>query len=1259
MKKQVYPIFAALIATQVLPAATFTWTGSTSGAWDPTVPANWNGVTPVFDNTAHVVFNGATPISNYITYLGNGPRTVRSISLQGPFTSALEIRNNQNNATGRMLVFSADAGSASLNIDANVSQAVAIGQGTGANAVGTLSLASDLSINHSGTGLLTISRPVNESTAGRSITKTGSGTVLLSAANTFTGNVTIDAGIVQLGNATALGTTAGDTIVHDGGTLDFNNQRLGAGEAISIVGAGHGGIGALYQTSGNSGDANSIADHLILAGNASVGAASGTRYGIGSNGTSTTTGLYTLTKVGAGQFDLRGNVTIGDIVVEQGALQTQWGSVYNNGLITLKPGTEFRAYEITNPFPRDFIVNNAKIFSGSSSLAGDNIAGAITLDGGGSFESNGDATDKLSFTGNIGESAPGATLGIGGTRKVVLSGTNTYTGATTVSSGALQASGSFTSDITVTSGGTIDGEGVTTGSLKLASGSTLRFDPSTTGANQFLRAANVDIDSSDLVAVIANSASSGTGVVILRDGNGGLDLNNFLLLNAGRGSLGLGGAGGNSDLLYNFQAANLEWHGYGNEYWSTEDGFGNFRNKTTGVADSFYDRDNVEFIDAAAGIISLGGNILAGNVVFKNTSGNDISILPTSTETLDATSLAITSSGNVTIGAAIVGTTPIAMNGSGTLLLTGANTSTSPITVNSGTLQIGDGSSSGSVAAPILNNASVIANPGSTVTLGGAISGSGTFTQAGTGLTLLTGENTYTGLTTVSSGILQVGSGTAGSIAGNVLNNAGLDLSRTNDLTYGGVISGSGVVSKRGTGVITLTGANTFSGGLNLYNGTLIANDANIGSGPVTMGPGLGNNSTLSIAGGTIDNDIYFSNGGTGNKVINLASGYSDVTLSGTLHFDADPAATAGVSRISPLNGTIVVSGKMTGNGLAGYSKRQTGTVVITNPANDYTGPTHIVDAGTLLVDGKVPGSVYFGEALGAGGTGALGGTLGGSGVIDGNVKLFAASKLSPGGASAGGVNTNTLATLTIHGDLDATLTGTGAGRIFFQLGAISGPNDRINVGGALSFGNGVFGLTELALSTPGGLQAGSYTLISASGGITGTLDPADISGEIAPGLSGTLAISGNDLVLSVSAGNAYSTWAAGFPVLTDPDFEFDFDGDGLATGLEWVLGGNPTVNDTASIAPVATANATSGITLSFRREEDSIGVATLKVEYGSTLGSWPNSITIGASSSGPDANGVTVNIDTTPDPDVVTVTIPAANAAAGKLFARLLATQP
>jgi len=77
-------------------------------------------------------------------------------------------------------------------------------------------------------------------------------------------------------------------------------------------------------------------------------------------------------------------------------------------------------------------------------------------------------------------------------------------------------------------------------------------------------------------------------------------------------------------------------------------------------------------------------------------------------------------------------------------------------------------------------------------------------------------------------------------------------------------------------------------------------------------------------------------------------------------------------------------------------------------------------------------------------------------------------------------------------------------------------------------------------------------------------------------------------------------------------------------------------------------------LTLTFNREEDSIGQATLVVQIDTDLaGPWTDFAPIGATGSGP------VSINTTPDPDAVTVTIPSVNAAGGKLFARLKATQP
>ena len=107
------------------------------------------------------------------------------------------------------------------------------------------------------------------------------------------------------------------------------------------------------------------------------------------------------------------------------------------------------------------------------------------------------------------------------------------------------------------------------------------------------------------------------------------------------------------------------------------------------------------------------------------------------------------------------------------------------------------------------------------MTFGGVISGTGSLTQLGTGTTILTGANTYTGGTTISAGTLQLGNGgTTGSIAGDVSDNSALAFDRSDIITFGGVISGSGALMQLGTGQRS-DGANTYSGGTTISAGTL------------------------------------------------------------------------------------------------------------------------------------------------------------------------------------------------------------------------------------------------------------------------------------------------------------------------------------------------------------------------------------------------------------------------------------------------------
>ena len=73
------------------------------------------------------------------------------------------------------------------------------------------------------------------------------------------------------------------------------------------------------------------------------------------------------------------------------------------------------------------------------------------------------------------------------------------------------------------------------------------------------------------------------------------------------------------------------------------------------------------------------------------------------------------------------------------------------------------------------------------------------------------GSNTYSGGTTISAGTLQVGNGgTTGSLAGKITDNALLMFNRWDNITYSGVISGSGGLSQTGRSILTLAGGNSY-----------------------------------------------------------------------------------------------------------------------------------------------------------------------------------------------------------------------------------------------------------------------------------------------------------------------------------------------------------------------------------------------------------------------------------------------------------------
>ena len=159
----------------------------------------------------------------------------------------------------------------------------------------------------------------------------------------------------------------------------------------------------------------------------------------------------------------------------------------------------------------------------------------------------------------------------------------------------------------------------------------------------------------------------------------------------------------------------------------------------------------------------------------------------------------------------------------------------------SGNVQFGNGGTSGNMAGSLsmLSGGSVTFDRSDDFIYSGSISG-GTFVKNGAGRLIATGSLSTIG-NSLNSGVLQIGNGSSsGTISGNIINNALLELNRPDAFTYGGSISGTGSLTVSGSGTFTLSGSNSYSGQTLLSAGTLKAGS--------TMA--FGNNSALTVATG-------------------------------------------------------------------------------------------------------------------------------------------------------------------------------------------------------------------------------------------------------------------------------------------------------------------------------------------------------------------------------------------------------------------------
>jgi fibronectin-binding autotransporter adhesin len=352
------------------------------------------------------------------------------------------------------------------------------------------------------------------------------------------------------------------------------------------------------------------------------------------------------------------------------------------------------------------------------------------------------------------------------------------------------------------------------------------------------------------------------------------------------------------------------------------------------------------------GTLQVNGSLTTGTISFEDDEATTLVV----NGTVEGSGLpaAITGDASANI---------INVNSGGTLLATGdlgggsdvvtlagtLNTGAGTLSLGSGndTLRLNDG---GVITGSVLGGAGTdtlqVNNTVAMTLAGGSFSGLESLNKASVGTLTLTGSHNYSVGTTVAGGTLQIGNGaTAGALTTPSVANSGiLAFNMNSDYTFAGAVSGSGQVTKLGTGVTTLTGANSYTGATNVNAGTLLINGNQSGASGLTsvasgatlggngriggsvlvadggiLSPGAAGNAPgeLTIAGGlTLNNssivNVNFGQAGVAGGALNdLVEVGGNLTLNGTLNVTQTTGGTfgPGVYRIFNYGGTLTNNG--------------------------------------------------------------------------------------------------------------------------------------------------------------------------------------------------------------------------------------------------------------------------------------------------------------------------------------------------------------
>ncbi|EEM8094402.1 autotransporter outer membrane beta-barrel domain-containing protein [Salmonella enterica] len=959
---------------------------------------------------------------------------------------------------------------------------------------------------------------------GQSLTKTGAGALILNAENTYTGGTTISDGTLIATNVEALGTGN----VTDNATLelntggDFDNAISGSGQvvksgdetlALSGINSYTGGTtisgGTLIASNVEALGTGDVTDNAVL----ELNTGGDFDNNIGGTGSVVKSGDKTLTLSGANSYT--GGTTIsGGTLVATNVEALGSGDVTDNATLELSTGGDF-ANNIGGTGSVVKSGGDTLTLSGNNSYTGgtlisDGTLVASNVEALGSGDVTNDAVLELNTGGDFDNAIGGSGQVVkSGDKTLTLSGANSYSGATTISGGTLiaanvnalgtgaidnraslllDANGQFTvTDLTTESGG----------NTEIGAGSTLQANTLTQKSDSTLTI-NLNSNTADPVIHAASQVSlagtldiTGVGDVLDSDPASTDDLDTFTLIASDKTIAGdfekLTVAGMDADLA-DFITVDGRIDDTGKQY------------ELTTALTWYADRDDA--VTDAHGTFNLtnADGSFAVNTVLENV---DATLDPASATGWDGTSLI--------------------KQGAGTLILNAENTYTGGTTISGGTLVATNVDALGS--GDVTDDATLELNTGGT--FDNAISGSGQVVKSGDKMLTLSGANSYSGGTLISDGTL-VASNVEALGTGDVTNDAVLELNTGGD--FDNAISGSGQVVKSGDETLTLSGANSYTDGTLISGGTLVASNVEaLGTGDVT------DNAVLELnTGGDFDNAIS----GSGQVV---KSGDETLTLSGANSYTGGTTISGGTlvaTNVEALgtgdvtnNATLELNtgGDFTNNISGSGQVVKFGDDTLTfSGANSYTGGTTI-SGGTLVasnVEALGTGDVTDNAVLALNTGGDFANNIGGTGSVvksgDDTLTLSGSNTYTGGTTISGGTliasNVDALGT----GDVtnDATLE-LNTGGTFDN--AISGSGQVVKSGGdtlTLSGNNSYTGGTLIS----GGTLVASNVEALGSGDVTNdAVLELNTSGDFDNAISGSGKVEkSGDGTLTLSGSNTY-----------------------------------------------------------------------------------------------------------------------------------------